>query len=100
MAFENTRARAKQLSNEVDSAVSENLEIVAGAGIVFVSALMVAGIAKAIKWAGNGDPDAVMYRVHNENGFSKLMSGKEYVRFMVDNGYTSEDKLHWTKVKD
>ena len=100
MAFENTKARARHLSNEVDSAISENLETIAVAGIIGVSALTIVGIAKAIKWAGNGDPDAVMYRVHDENGFSKLMSGKEYVRFMVENGYTSEDKLHWTKIKD
>lgn len=98
--MEKTKKRINEAKSKVDSFVADNLGVISIVGIGGLSLLMLAGINKAIKWGQNGDPDAVMYIVHDENGFSKLMSGKEYVRFMLENGYTSSDKIHWTKVKD
>ena len=97
--LEKTRKRIHEKIDKVDDFMSENIEVIGIGAIAGVSVLIIFGVSKGIKWAQDGKSDAVMYRLRDDKGFTKLMSGKEYVRFMIENGYTTTDNIHFTLVK-
>lgn len=97
--LEKTKKRIHEIHDKLDGFMSDNFEAIAVVGIAGASTLIVVGVCKGIQWAQDGKSDAVMYRLKDDKGFTKLMSGKEYVRFMIENGYTTSDNIHFTMVK-